>query len=507
MESDVIAEKFKKLLLLIYNAEYDKAEREIEIISESFPIEANILRIKMFFWSGKYEDMESLIQKTLKFELTNVQKIRILLERSILNTFVHGEITKKSSEFFSQALSRFTNLDSIQNLNFLQAELEDYVSFGFLDNIEKRKSHLLLSAQLAKASDNYHYLILSIMHLGILYDGLGNYTEAIAKYNESLSYEHLLPHSAGISHAHDYLARIYRNQGKLNLAIEHATKALENRIVAGMEADIANSYWTLGSLYRINGDNNKALTLFQQSLSEYAKIADHPNQIINPLYYSVLTYLDMHDLQSAKNYLDQLEELIKINSTENNNINYQLALALYYKAHNRVKDKFQAQQLLEKILDREEISYDIQKTTYDIQKTAIVNLIELLVDEYRLYKDEDVRKNIESLITTLSVTARKNHEFPLLIKILVLKAKIALAQGDGIASQNLLQEAKDICKVQQLNSMQSYLEKEETLLDTMITDSISFSKQNESIFQKIEELNINDYLSKASSLLKNLDVE
>ncbi|MFQ5979914.1 MAG: tetratricopeptide repeat protein [Candidatus Heimdallarchaeota archaeon] len=497
---DLLSEEFRDILTLIYNSEFEEAVSLINNLAPEHEVEGNILRLKMYFWSGKYDRMSELMERLLSQKLTTIQQIRVLQEKAIL-LIVRGE-SKEALKASKSGKDLLETTKAPSEFDFLKAEIEFNLAiyYELLGDLKSREVHYKECVKAAENTENFQYLILGLMNLGYLYQDKGNIPEALNFYRAALEYESLLPDSAGVSHGYDHLARIYRDRGEINPAIEYATKAQRIRKKAGMGFDVANSFWTVGTLYRMKGDNERALESFKRSIEEYQKISNTVFWISCPFYYACITLVDQRELKAAQEYLEQLEEVSKKGDDPLGRIHYKLALAIYLKAHERLKEKIQAQTILEELIADEAI-------VYDEQKTAMLHLVELLVDEYKLYKNTKVLETIQTLITKLTDFANQNYEFPLAIKTLIVNAKIYLVQGQGRKAQELVSEAKAICEMNDLHALSTYVRAEEQTLTQIISEWSDFAKQNETVIQKMEQLEVDDYLTQAAKLLLTLNGE
>jgi predicted amidohydrolase len=166
-----------------------------------------------------------------------------------------------------------------------------------------------------------------------------------------------------------------------------------------------------------------------------------------------------------------------------------LARALVLKAKKRAIYKFQAQQILQEILD--------DRFDYQVEFLIKVNLCELLLDELKYSGEEAIISDIQQLLDQISNVAHKQRSITTLVTLYSLQSRLALIEGNSDLSKELLEKAVTISKDKGLGLIYSKLIIQQQELMGQLEEWKAFFIRNSSLQERIELLNLREYISNA----------
>ena len=148
---------------------------------------------------------------------------------------------------------------------------------------------------------------------------------------------------------------IYRLQGELELS--HTT--LENCLTICHQAENkfleSKVYHALGSVFHDQGEYDRALKQFDQSLSISSVVSPLSLTVTTTLLALIILLLDLKKTEQANQYFKQLKEIKSDIQIERIQLDYQLDQALLLKSSSRLKDKMVAQDKFNDIANRPKI--------------------------------------------------------------------------------------------------------------------------------------------------------
>lgn len=169
------------------------------------------------------------------------------------------------------------------------------------------------------------------------------------------------------------MGNLYHIQGDLNHAIKLLQDGLTKARQFQTKRGIAWALEILGSIHWSRGESQAAVNCYEQSLgiTQEIKLAGG-SELSYKLYKLCQFHVNLQELEKAQDYLEQLQEQSRLDSSIDSQIYYQLAESLILKTSQRFKEKAQAQDLLREILEN-------QKTSERIRFLALLQLCDLLI--------------------------------------------------------------------------------------------------------------------------------
>ena len=155
----------------------------------------------------------------------------------------------------------------------------------------------------------------------------------------------------------------------------------------------------------------------------------------------------------------------------------------------RAKDKFQAQQIFEEILEG--------RFDYQLEFLIQVNLCDLLLEELKYSGEEEILHKIQDLFNRISDVAYKQRSITTLVELYSLQAKLALIEGNAELSNKLLIKALSIAENKGLELIAEKLKVQQDQLIKQLEDWKALFIQNSKLQERIEFLNLKEYVTEA----------
>jgi len=271
----------------------------------------------------------------------------------------------------------------------------------------------------------------------------GNQEEAMKLYQKILSLDGKTPFRSLIGFSYVGISNIHFHRGELDKAINHAQRALKIFEVFGGKYGMGWAHFVLSKINYEKNDYENAL-LHAQTCLDLRMAMGNKQDISQSIRFLITFLLEKESFDETDMYLDQLEELV---STTDNRIvkhNYLLSKALILKSKGRPKHWIQAIDFLEEIACEPIADYN---TTL----VALINLCELLLNEFSISGDEEVLNDLQTHTSRLLDIAQKQNSYTLRVEAYHIRIVTLWLQAQhsklDINIQNarrLLQEARDL---------------------------------------------------------------
>jgi len=198
--------------------------------------------------------------------------------------------------------------------HYLQAEAWDQaaeITFALEDFLTlhgyPQQSFALLQEVLEKPLTEENQKI-GLHQLGILFQGFGNYDEALKYYQKSLAIEEKLGNKKGVALSLWGIGNVYLDKGDYDNALEQYQKALKTFEKIDDIKNVAGCLHQVGRIYQERGDYAAALDQYQKSLEIKEKIGDIAG-VAKSLHQVGRIYQDRGDYEAA---LEQYQKSLEI---------------------------------------------------------------------------------------------------------------------------------------------------------------------------------------------------
>ncbi len=133
---------------------------------------------------------------------------------------------------------------------------------------------------LAVEVDNQEAKAQILQSIGMAYEILNKYDEALRNFQQSIDINKTLGNKGGIALSTREIANVQASQGKSDAALASYSKALEIDREIGAKKNIADTYLDMGVLLEGRGQYDKALQLYKDSLQMQRDLGDETNQAV-----------------------------------------------------------------------------------------------------------------------------------------------------------------------------------------------------------------------------------
>ncbi|MFX0091046.1 MAG: tetratricopeptide repeat protein [Candidatus Hodarchaeota archaeon] len=287
-----------------------------------------------------------------------------------------------------------------------------------------------------------------------------------------------------------------------DIALDYYQRSLSNYEAINNRPGIAWGLFTVGTAYRHKGELETALNYWKRSYTVYEKLDDGKNPHIAissyfPLSGIVLFSLELQDLVQAQKYLPKLQKLYK--RTQDKQIHYvsRLGEALILKQGKRMKDKVQAQVILQQLINEE-------NTWFAFARIAIVNLCELLLIEVKSFGDREVWEEVKTLTQQLHVTAQEYHSFSMIVETLLLQAKMATIDGDLQQALKYYEQARLTAEEKKLGLQSQKVNAEQKRFEMELEKWQTLIQRNASLQERLAQSQLDDYIQQVQKLVTQM---
>lgn len=502
--SDTYEAVIKEVTSLQYDGKYEKGLKRIDSalsqknIDETTRIKLFILKISVLCNMGIYHgviliadeliDRISIINLPIEFIEAHIYKINSLQRTNKGDESL--EIIKEMQDFLAKH-KEIPNRESLR----LQSELLYYK--GNI-NWQKGKTsianeYLQEAVKLIKDSDEKELLGRIYNRIGTVYYSKGDLNEALVYFKRNFNIQIGLMNKRQISVAYNNFGIIFAARGEYELALECYKNCLNIDIELNNESDTIVEYNNIGILHFRRGDFDKALESFKMVHSVRKEALDDFSLGFN-LFYTIRILLEMKSpKEELQTVLFQLKDLFEKSKTSVIKGFYYVSKGLIQKSSTRLSEKIEAQQIF-----REVITEDSSSATYYLD-VAILNLIEILLLEFKSTEEKVVFQEIEELTQKLLNRVKKQSVYPTLVKLYLLQSKLSLINFDIEKAKELLEEAGKLTAEKSLRNLSIEVMKEQKKLKYKISALDTLKTKKPSLRERVELTQIEDTLLKMHS--------
>lgn len=426
---------------------------------------------------------------TLEEQLENFEWISYLISSkgSCYYTIGMNNLTKpfvnpdKALEYYKKSLSLQEKADfkfgMTINLNLMGIISEAK------GEIQKAIEYTKRSLDIARTLQANERIMVALANLSYYNIKIGNINQAIIYIKKSIK----LNESIGkIGHFSLFLGLIYAQKLETKSAMKYFQIAYDDFKKGDFEFGMVNSLHALGNLYLQIGETLKAKDGYQRILTL------NPDDTIECRYEILFRLieisLDENNRELAIKYKHELDNFHKIKSKRNRDFYQQMSEALLGKTSTRFKLKVEAQELYENLLEG---------GIEDYSKKALVlsNLIEMLLEEYLVYNDKDVLRELEEKISTLYTLGLVNSNFALLFTSLLLKVKLLILENKFDEVSDVFEQALTLAEEKKLPKL-----KEKIILEMEKEASLK-NDISDTLNRRIENLKMKSYIVEAKKIM------
>ncbi|OLS26276.1 MAG: Photosystem I assembly protein Ycf3 [Candidatus Heimdallarchaeota archaeon LC_2] len=281
--------------------------------------------------------------------------------------------------------------------------------------------------------------------IGIFYDYKGDFDLALLYYKQGLEKREQLDDQSGVAKSLNNIGEIYRIKGELDLSLDYYLQSLNHFVLTENQINLAMVYSNIGALYNQKGNTDLGLDYLRKALRMLENHED--NLVLAEIYYKfIVLSLDINQHKEAVNYYKQLCSISVKDENKFVIAFKQIAQALILKNTNRTKTKAQAQEIFEEIINQEILMVEL--TVF-----ALLNLCEMLLNELKLYGDEDILIELHEYSNRLLEIATEQSSSLIQVEAYIIQSRISLLELDIDKARKLLTQAQLISEVKGLQKL------------------------------------------------------
>ncbi|NVM38487.1 MAG: tetratricopeptide repeat protein [Candidatus Lokiarchaeota archaeon] len=437
-------------------------------------------------------------------QMNNVDRENFLVKDGIGRLYsIKGAIQSAQGELEDAILNYHHSIAIYETLNNKKSIFYQLEAIGWIKRAQGKLDEALnyfhKMLNLAKETRNEMYIASSKFSIAFANFYKGDLDQATEYAQECLALYEKLKRFRGLTAAYSIFGSIYRGKGEFDKSLEYYRKVLtiynENLdIQKGVTHSYCYALRNIGWIYYDKNKIKKSIEYLREAVKAHKSLCEWNNTIFdydlvmfNLLL--ILSAIEIDDNQQIENSMEQLSRFAQKWPW----IDYfrKFGKALILKNKQRAKYRFQAQQIFEEIL---EVKFD-----YQIEFMIQVNLCDLLLEELKYSGDEEILLEIQGLLNRISDLANNQRSITTLVTLYSLQAKLALIEGNAELSNELLTKALTIAENKGLELISKKLKTQQNQLFNQLEEWKALFIQNSKLQEKIEILNLKEYVTEAIS--------
>ncbi len=395
-------------------------------------------------------------------------------------------------------------VNSVSN-NFLKIYFADVFSGFYIRLGELDKSKLLLTQQydlvtnmMMESPDTYneriyHVWIARYFHTsGNLFLKLGKLGDAKDNYDKSIKIKKEIRDLKGIASTLNKLSLISKFQGKLLESIKMSEESIQIDQELGNIQAVATTLMTVAIAQRELKQEKLALENLEKSLSFLQKEENH--FLLALANYEMFITQVKNDRELASIFYGDIQDIHNQNKdNEGIRLIHDLTKAIYLKTSKRGKDKYQSQELLVDIVNRKLVDYRI--TIY-----AMLNLMELQLEEFQSYGEEEVFHEIIDWIERMKVIAITHDSLLLIGEINLIEGKFELLKGNITIANDKFDSALNYARFNGLEKLVEKVLNEKNKFEEELQKWETLSHKGAALLNELSKNELENYIEQIANL-------
>ena len=318
-------------------------------------------------------------------------------------------------------------------LNVLKTMIDIHI--GRMDAAEKSLEEFLSSEEELEITWELLWAITNLAFIKLIsrgeFDIALEYSEKAMNYAENMRFNHFWKGYCLLG-----IGVIHIQKCEYKIGIKYHMKSLEYFNQIDNDWYVAHIHSNLGLLYWVKGDYDTALEYLEKAIVLWEP---YPLMKDECLCNLIEVSLKKGDTERARQYFKQLKILYKENKDLVMEENYKYSKAILLKISPRIRDKAEAQELLNEIIKTGPIYFETKINAY-------VNLCDLLLTEYRLNNDPEVLTEVKQYLKDLLTLAENSRSFYIFCNAFILQARLALFNFEVKTARRFLIQAQKIAE-------------------------------------------------------------
>ncbi|MHA1522316.1 MAG: tetratricopeptide repeat protein [Promethearchaeota archaeon] len=282
------------------------------------------------------------------------------------------------------------------------------------------------------------------------------------------------------------LGAIYWNKGELQSALENIKKGVSSAQTYKKPIFKHMGLNALGKIYYELGEWDQAIKYYKEAINLAENIDANKIYMLSNI---LNLYATMGDLSTAPHIFQKIEQYQDRGKDDKwFSSFYRFNKALLLKQSKRTRDLGAAQEIFKNIAHEE-------VTSLEMAQLAILNLCEMLLDEFKDTQNVEVLEELTPLLTRLRKVAKKRHSFKILAESYILSAKLSMIKFDFKTARQSLTQAQQIAEKTGLKRLAIKISNEHDNLLKNLEVFAQMKEDNVPISERLEKIEINSQIS------------
>ncbi|MFX1537291.1 MAG: tetratricopeptide repeat protein [Promethearchaeota archaeon] len=238
----------------------------------------------------------------------------------------------------------------------------------------------------------------------------------------------------------------------------------------------------------------EARTYLERALEMIKRIGTSLFDTARNLFNLFLLLLETGEKTDAKQHLDRLKEIAELEKNPAITNRTVLADALYQMQSPKLLDKAQAQQKLRDLIHQEDLEINLLII-------ASLHLFNLYLLEWKVSEDEATLEEIYRLLDQLQEIVDIQKILPLGVELQLLRALLALVQGDLSRAEAQITEAIHAAQTHQLARLVTKAQQLHAQVHSQVKEWKTLLDENVSIARRLEKTRMEEYLKAAMRVI------
>ncbi len=457
-----------------------------------YQLDAYIAMVGTMEWIGEFDKGLTVIEQSENVLSTLIEETaHILTQRKASVAYFKGRFlwktdkADKALEFFEKSLELWKEIDIKTGI------ADSFRSIGnvFIDKNDNDRAleYYQKSLTLYETIGNKIGMALAFNNIGIIYKETGNFKRALEYFQQSLALCEEFDNKTLIFYPLYNIGAIYLHKGDFDRALECYQQCMIADEEVGNKYHMAKNFKAVGEIYRQKGDLELAVENYQQGLQLSEELNNNP-LISKFLFMLISIAIERNQPVQAQEFLEKLELTKDQEENKWTNLYWRVSKALILKTSPKIRDKAQAQELFQRIIED-----DIPETDTAFNM-AMLNLCELLLDEFKAFGEHVVFEEAEVLVQKYFTLAQKSSSFSVMVDALMLKAKFAMVKGNLTRALKFLEQAESIAEEYSLGRMIEKVTAERQQLEDQYDLWQNFIQTNVTFQTRLEQVRLSDYI-------------
>ncbi|HUX61991.1 MAG TPA: tetratricopeptide repeat protein [Ignavibacteriaceae bacterium] len=509
-----IDKKILKTLILLKTREFDKAlsilndilnenATQMNLMQKFCAIVARLVALMALKQHDQVNEDIKLAEQIIE-QMNNVDKKNSFVKDGIGRLFsIKGAIQSVQGELEDAIVNYHRSAAIYETLNNKKSIFSQLEAIGWIKRAQGKLDEALnyfhKMLNLAKEIQDEKYIARSKFSIAFANFYKGDLDQATEYAQECLADYEKLKHFRGLSAAYSIFGSIYRGKGELDKSLKYYRKVLaiynENLdIQKGVTHSYCYALRNIGWIYYYKNKIKKSIEYYREAVKAHKSLCEAYKTIFDYdliMFYLllILSSIEIDDFRQIENSMEELSKFT--HKWPWTNYFRKCGEALILKNKQRAKYRFQAQRILEEIVE--------EKFDYQMEFIIQTNLCDLLLEELKYSGEEEILLEIQDLLNKISDVANNQRSITTLVDLYSLQAKLALIEGNAELSNELLTKALTIAENKGIELLSKKLKLQQNQLFNQIEEWKALFIRNSKLQERIEILNLKEYVTEAIS--------